>query len=148
MQETRWGVSIPIGFSSTLQRISDLLRMWSISLFQSLSGFRVRCNHAPGGQPRHPSPGFNPYRVFEYVATTGEHHRAGLGISVSIPIGFSSTLQLPPRTDAARASTSFNPYRVFEYVATIPHMINRRAHLSVSIPIGFSSTLQLQSWAL
>ncbi len=63
------------------------------TLFQSLSGFRVRCN-----TPGFPSGDmlmscFNPYRVFEYVATLWfQAHGAN--------------------------TVSFNPYRVFEYVAT------------------------------
>ncbi len=39
-----WGVSIPIGFSSSLQRqwLSESLQ--HPEMFQSLSGFQVRCN--------------------------------------------------------------------------------------------------------
>ena len=65
------GVSIPIGFSSTLQLAFADIVVVGFGVFQSLSGFRVRCNPALW----HPSAmawmSFNPYRVFEYVATLG-----------------------------------------------------------------------------
>ena len=62
-------VSIPIGFSSTLQLKEERCGCGPALWFQSLSGFRVRCNRA--GCPLCPAAAwcFNPYRVFEYVAT-------------------------------------------------------------------------------
>ena len=65
----------------------------SIPQFQSLSGFRVRCNQTSELLHGTVRGGFNPYRVFEYVATVGH------GRGRALP-------------------QSFNPYRVFEYVAT------------------------------
>ncbi len=118
-----WLVSIPIGFSSTLQLLCDCRRSRSLLCF-------------------------NPYRVFEYVATVlwlCRHHKANTFQSlsgfrvrcnhgliacasfcspVSIPIGFSSTLQLRYRYPADRSFSSFNPYRVFEYVATKPETMS------------------------
>ena len=62
-------VSIPIGFSSSLQhrhlsRINPQRKR-----FQSLSGFQVRCNDIAQGSWPAPQFGFNPYRVFKFVAT-------------------------------------------------------------------------------
>ncbi len=86
-------VSIPIGFSSSLQRPAFVVHSLGRVKFQSLSGFQVRCNNHIG-------------------ACDIERE------VVSIPIGFSSSLQPihidhPPKTE-----TGFNPYRVFKFVAT------------------------------
>ena len=138
-------VSIPIGFSSTLQ------------LHESGQLHRRRSVSIPIG-----------------FSSTLQPSRLSLSnfqtFYVSIPIGFSSTLQrrikrLPYPLDAC-----FNPYRVFEYVATetgdamaesmtvfqslsgfrvrCNHDIQVvcRVNPSVSIPIGFSSTLQRGLW--
>ena len=40
-------------------------------------------------------------------------------LKVSIPIGFSSSLQPPRRSRAVSLMLSFNPYRVFKFVATV-----------------------------
>ena len=87
-------------------------------LFQSLSGFQVRCNLAP------------------------VHHNTILPV-VSIPIGFSSSLQRADPRAAAVALNGFNPYRVFKFVATSDASRWPPLSGSVSIPIGFSSSLQL-----
>ena len=63
-------------------------------------------------------------------------------MKVSIPIGFSSSLQ-PPRLPCRQVRhASFNPYRVFKFVATLPSARSSCRARSVSIPIGFSSSLQ------
>jgi len=63
-------------------------------MFQSLSGFQVRCNHPLSFGAAFALICFNPYRVFKFVATSLSCF-ALLGFSfVSIPIGFSSSLQL------------------------------------------------------
>ena len=134
-------VSIPIGFSSSLQpstrytpsfppkrfqslsgfqvrcNFQDRNTMLDNGEFQSLSGFQVRCNVMESERPESRS-GFNPYRVFKFVATrlpapgrlmdtfsfqslSGFQVRCNaidrgmrfLAWSVSIPIGFSSSLQ-------------------------------------------------------
>ena len=69
-------VSIPIGFSSTLQQLENITGQVSGYRFQSLSGFRVRCNCSP-------------------------EHFSTMGPKVSIPIGFSSTLQRLAEKEAA-----------------------------------------------
>ena len=86
-------------------------------VFQSLSGFQVRCNAR---------------------AHEGRARKA----QVSIPIGFSSSLQLFLRWLTISQRKSFNPYRVFKFVATGAGCLQEPAHGTVSIPIGFSSSLQ------
>ena len=111
-------VSIPIGFSSSLQR-------GEVEFYQV---------------GRH---GFNPYRVFKFVAT-----RFGIDITilqylVSIPIGFSSSLQpLILQRYLGNCFGGFNPYRVFKFVATNNDLFCVPKSPTVSIPIGFSSSLQ------
>ncbi len=61
-------VSIPVGFSSPLQLNELLAKIIAYNLFQSLSGFQVRCNQRGAG--------------------IHQGHQA-----VSIPVGFSSPLQ-------------------------------------------------------
>ena len=61
---------------------------------------------------------------------------------VSIPIGFSSSLQHQLSFFASKSNRCFNPYRVFKFVATHAIMPVEFDVLDVSIPIGFSSSLQ------
>ena len=68
---------------------------WSDQMFQSLSGFQVRCNIMSALFEAAPGIGFNPYRVFKFVATV---------------------LILMTSSDT---SIGFNPYRVFKFVATL-----------------------------
>ena len=170
-------VSIPIGFSSSLQLSCDVSPHAPLYGFQSLSGFQVRCNGRleEGGQietlgfnpyrvfkfvatpipisaPMEPEQGFNPYRVFKFVATTAVR-RASSSIHVfqslsgfqvrcnaflhclpeplivvSIPIGFSSSLQRRWARCLLARGSCFNPYRVFKFVATLQRLncdINR-----------------------
>ena len=160
--------------------------------FQSLSGFQVRCNLGLEEIRRWDYLGFNPYRVFKFVATSvldwaryrsstfqslsgfqvrcNDHIRIASRkqvVNVSIPIGFSSSLQRRCRACLASGIKGFNPYRVFKFVATPWHPVRRsqwqkfqslsgfqvRCNFCecggvinlrpVSIPIGFSSSLQL-----
>ena len=93
--------------------------IWTFK-FQSLSGFQVRCNNdrVPAtGSIRHC---FNPYRVFKFVATFLDSLCRFHCHTVSIPIGFSSSLQLQTWIGAAILRPCFNPYRVFKFVATQP----------------------------
>ena len=68
-------VSIPIGFSSSLQpkKINDL--GIGKNVFQSLSGFQVRCNRARRLSMSWIQACFNPYRVFKFVATIAIRRR-------------------------------------------------------------------------
>ena len=110
-------VSIPIGFSSSLQPRRNPDRSCSTL-------------------------GFNPYRVFKFVATFCHPQLTIVISTVSIPIGFSSSLQRCVSPVIAVADTSFNPYRVFKFVATKKLKPGRPKGVKVSIPIGFSSSLQ------
>ena len=131
------------GFRVRCNDGGDVSWMSQPDRFQSLSGFRVRCNQFLTNRTRQTLAGFNPYRVFEYVATlmwlspkqkptlfqslSGFRVRcnglvavqAPQGQYVSIPIGFSSTLQPWIDCMCLLLQPSFNPYRVFEYVATV-----------------------------
>ena len=89
-----------------------------MQLFQSLSGFQVRCNLISDRPVRCQMGCFNPYRVFKFAATWGMKHIDLLRSPVSIPIGFSSSLQ-----------------HAFAFFVIFPGF-------RVSIPIGFSSSLQ------
>ena len=64
---------------------------------------------------------------------------------VSIPIGFSSSLQRLRSNWIQNQSQSFNPYRVFKFVATLNPFAYPFLRHVVSIPIGFSSSLQLEN---
>jgi len=87
--------------------------------FQSLSGFQVRCNSFPWPPTSHFIVCFNPYRVFKFVATPLPRNHPEESRGVSIPIGFSSSLQLGGSgTDCTSPGYCFNPYRVFKFVAT------------------------------
>ena len=63
-------------------------------LFQSLSGFQVRCNPWGSDEEEETKSCFNPYRVFKFAATYRKEALERLQEEVSIPIGFSSSLQL------------------------------------------------------
>ncbi len=114
---TIFRVSIPIGFSSSLQRRGICLRVRIHSRFQSLSGFQVRCNH-------------------------NRRATACRDQEVSIPIGFSSSLQRYDGRSSATHREGFNPYRVFKFAATVGIANDPVRRHKVSIPIGFSSSLQ------
>ena len=113
-------VSIPIGFSSSLQLpFCRCLRLW-LRRFQSLSGFQVRCNIAErrSGNPRNRK--FQSLSGFQVRCNVLCCWQESTLCGVSIPIGFSSSLQ--------------QKFQHFLY------SINK-----VSIPIGFSSSLQRSS---
>ena len=159
-------VSIPIGFSSSLQPADWYSSYDPEERFQSLSGFQVRCNSMSRSVYWHIISSFNPYRVFKFVATLDSrmypadsrvfqslsgfqvrcnaraHEGRARKAQVSIPIGFSSSLQLFLRWLTISQRKSFNPYRVFKFVATQSGILPRDLALWVSIPIGFSSSLQ------
>ena len=110
-------VSIPVGFSSALQRTRHPPGCTRAGRFQSLSGFQVRCN-LEGAVPADEN------RVVSIpVGFSSALQREGSeswtpGARVSIPVGFSSALQRHYLPCCNRAS-------------------------GVSIPVGFSSALQL-----
>jgi len=136
------GVSIPIGFSSSLQPMPWLVYDTAVPEFQSLSGFQVRCNsdqsvgplvHLPVSIPI----GFSSSLQRRDSGIMGSHPQAFQSLSgfqvrcnmysaidsnaighVSIPIGFSSSLQQKDNGDIKYAMICFNPYRVFKFAAT------------------------------
>ena len=63
---------------------------------------------------------FNPYRVFKFAATSQLPGGVFDGILVSIPIGFSSSLQQYNEDWGWFTVKCFNPYRVFKFAATSP----------------------------
>ena len=91
--------------------------------FQSLSGFQVRCNTETetfyGGNAE----GFNPYRVFKFVATRLDGTKGQVG-------------------------TCFNPYRVFKFVATRRHSHHHRIGHRFQSLSGFQVRCNLLSGAI
>ncbi len=136
-------VSIPIGFSSSLQRPfpdreEQPSRQVSIPI-----GFSSSLQPPAAWYTEGTISGFNPYRVFKFVATSmpvdsvtqvcrmfqslsGFQVRCnvvppipnGSLPMVSIPIGFSSSLQRRRLLKQSAWRSCFNPYRVFKFVAT------------------------------
>jgi len=90
--------------------------------FQSLSGFQVRCN-ATAGEDYWVGTWFQSLSGFQVRCNSGCEPFLGKATAVSIPIGFSSSLQQKDRFQIDVENT-------------------------VSIPIGFSSSLQREGWAL
>ena len=66
-------------------------------------------------------------------------------MGVSIPIGFSSSLQHGKLFLHVTTEFGFNPYRVFKFAATLGDEFAVSDGETVSIPIGFSSSLQQQA---
>ena len=138
-------VSIPIGFSSSLQRRASTYTLSSTTCF-------------------------NPYRVFKFAATIAEVPNSQPSKEFQSLSGF----QVRCNPERSRVDTlifvnlGFNPYRVFKFAATLTQFCRRSIRLlfqslsgfqvrcnptiseqaliawKVSIPIGFSSSLQLQ----
>ena len=137
-------------------------------MFQSLSGFQVRCNKAElaivemclkrfnpyrvfkfvATSPATTASngwcvGFNPYRVFKFVATLLQKHCChGKRYRFNPYRVFKFVATVVLRHLAGGSWSSFNPYRVFKFVATKMFAILINLHFFVSIPIGFSSSLQ------
>ena len=111
--------------------------------FQSLSGFQVRCNFGRLTLDWRILTGFNPYRVFKFVATRAPwgSGRTWGSFNPYRVFKFVATSSYMPLW--MTVPTSFNPYRVFKFVATHILQGDRAIHIIVSIPIGFSSSLQL-----
>ena len=111
--------------------------------FQSLSGFQVRCNLDRITAKKETVLSFNPYRVFKFVATAIFRKATNEpGSPVSIPIGFSSSLQLPKPSGAVPSSLWFQSLSGFQVRCNIYLSPLDRWIKEVSIPIGFSSSLQ------
>ena len=90
--------------------------------FQSLAGFFVACNWSSScGRLSQPS-GFNPWRVFSWLATPRWGGGGGAPCGVSIPGGFFRGLQLSFSLPSQAIGRSFNPWRVFSWLATRPSL--------------------------
>ena len=144
MLPERGCVSIPIGFSSSLQRKCserskghvcsfNPYRVFKFAataaasgagratgmMFQSLSGFQVRCNSMTITAPMNSAEGFQSLSGFQVRCNLGIDDHPPAARLVSIPIGFSSSLQhWGPAVGTSRSSRCFNPYRVFKFAAT------------------------------
>jgi len=114
--------------------------------FQSLSGFLARCN-VKGAIDDYES-------FFAFQSLSGFLARCNSlvlyftvmpSLAVSIPVGFSCSLQLPGFVFYGDAIPGgFNPCRVFLLVATLACFgICDSDMAPVSIPVGFSCSLQL-----
>ena len=110
--------------------------------FQSLSGFLVRCNSLPPVPQARTLFGFNPYRVFWFAATTQPPHKTLLDVRVSIPIGFSGSLQRLVRWPEASEWKGFQSLSGFLVRCNNMERITVSIYKVVSIPIGFSGSLQ------
>ncbi len=88
---------------------------------------------------------FNPYRVFKFVATSLCVWRRFLFVSVSIPIGFSSSLQLVKGAGLQTGVYEFQSLSGFQVRCNKSSIWCPQCLRKVSIPIGFSSSLQLSS---
>jgi len=88
-------------------------------MFQSLSGFLIRCNRRRTGGPDDQIPSFNPYRVFLFAVTPQPP------VATSAPLlwfqSLSGFLIRCNRYQECRCSSvlGFNPYRVFLFAVTL-----------------------------
>ena len=111
-------VSIPVGFSRSLQPNCFSMSMILTSLFQSLSGFHARCNP-----------------LFHLLNATG-------GIWFQSLSGFHARCNDILSHFPGLCPGSFNPCRVFTLAATSCVCLLIRSLCFVSIPVGFSRSLQ------
>ena len=137
------GVSIPGGFFRGLQPYGRGADLVAYEAFQSLAGFFVACNKSRTNTHGRPDQGFNPWRVFSWLATTRPTISINRPIcSVSIPGGFFRGLQ--PRSSVGTGC----PVIWFQSLAGFFVACNRSPTLGVqgcplvSIPGGFFRGLQ------
>ena len=111
-------VSIPIGFSSSLQR-----------QFAVLGGGLTHTVSIPIG--------------FSSSLQPGSSRQRGCSRVVSIPIGFSSSLQPSLDFEVSFSTAEFQSLSGFQARCNLRTWAGGRIGREVSIPIGFSSSLQL-----
>jgi len=113
-------------------------------VFQSLSGFQVRCNG--GGRDVHDQPIINvsiPIGFSSSLQHRKPFRRGLVSKSVSIPIGFSSSLQRRATKDQELDAVVFQSLSGFQVRCNRSSQTCPNFHgILVSIPIGFSSSLQ------
>ena len=107
-------------------------------MFQSLSGFQVRCNMSHQILGSIFMECFNPYRVFKFVATERRTARRSFFWKFQSLSGFQVRCNLPVTSPGLRSSSrSFNPYRVFKFVATVDDIFRQVALESFQSLSGF-----------
>jgi len=111
-------VSIPIGFSSSLQPLAEGEEPVIYKEFQSLSGFQVRCNHRTHASQHGLTEQFQSLSGFQVRCNIQVVVFVFFHTGVSIPIGFSSSLQQHELAGRTWRLLGFNPYRVFKFAAT------------------------------
>ncbi len=142
-------VSIPVGFSSPLQPNGSRLAITLSAMFQSLSGFQVRCNSISLFSFSYAEPSFNPCRVFKSAATCPGLSPGLCPCYVSIPVGFSSPLQLSGNDVLILVGIElFQSLSGFQVRCNIEKARLQFRQTLVSIPVGFSSPLQRKALAL
>jgi len=138
-------VSIPIGFSSSLQRSPGLRERSGDQGFNPYRVFKFVATYTHVvtvcGHPAR----FNPYRVFKFVATSTETYDHIRDLVVSIPIGFSSSLQQTRTTHSIAKLLEVSIPIGFSSSLQPVWRGQQAGRRGVSIPIGFSSSLQQYS---
>ena len=136
-------VSIPIGFSGSLQQCSLWNDRLSVDLVSIPIGFSGSLQLYPRKCFGYVFICFNPYRVFWFAATRILFSLKYISNTVSIPIGFSGSLQpqMTPRTRFLSRPRFQSLSGFLVRCNSIPVNASGTS-LSVSIPIGFSGSLQ------
>ncbi len=111
-------VSIPVGFSSPLQHfLRWYMTLWCLS-FNPCRVFKSAATEEREIGVTHRK-SFNPCRVFKSAATLNQKQEVAGLAEVSIPVGFSSPLQLAYMLSVYFFIIGrFNPCRVFKSAAT------------------------------
>ena len=83
--------------------------------FQSLSGFQVRCNAQAKPEPKKADePGFNPYRVFKFVATLRTAGFCFYPMEFQSLSGFQVRCNSSPRLDSSLSMAGFQSLSGFQ----------------------------------
>ena len=141
----QFSVSIPVGFSRSLQQASGRWFSLRWGSFNPCRVFTLAATEVKMAEKKAKFLGFNPCRVFTLAATS---------ISIFSICGRSSQFQslsgFHARCNLIRQSTTivmmvgFNPCRVFTLAATAgSYSFSEKPNAGVSIPVGFSRSLQL-----
>ena len=115
-------------------------------MFQSLSGFQARCNRKSGCMGHRCPDEFQSLSGFQARCNGLWRQGSKRGRCVSIPVGFSSSLQrqmeLSKRAYLLEVSIPVGFSSSLQLEAAL---VEERAIVLVSIPVGFSSSLQRES---
>ena len=113
-----YDVSIPVGFSSSLQHNETAYAIVDGEGFQSLSGFQARCNSCNSRQWALLLFSFNPCRVFKLAATLRPRLQKAVRIGFNPCRVFKLAATLAARLRQSSRWRRFNPCRVFKLAAT------------------------------